>query len=223
MRLIAILMMLSLHFANNVNGQAKVFFNSRPIDTLRYAEIKGSPYLYEEWKLADIESRNGKLYEHVLLNYNGYERKFEVAQVNTRITLDESLYDTIIIYLQNTATDNKEWFIKGLHYVLAPSFANVIYSSDSIKLIRDFRVRISDTTNELHGDPSIRKKFIANKVYLILYKSKLQFVRLSKKSLGRLFENKDLVNEIVLNNNLNLSEETDLLKFLKILDRQLYQ
>ena len=223
MRLIAIIMLLSLHFANTVSGQAKVFFNSRPIDTLRYAEIKGSPYLYKEWKLADIESRNGKLYEHVLLNYNGYERKFEVAQSGTMRSLDESLYDTIIVYLQNTDSGNKEWFIKGLHYDLALSFANVIYNSEHIKLIRDFRVRISETTNELHGDPSVRKKFVTNEVYSILYNSKLYFVRLSKKSLGNLFENRELVNKIVINNNLNLSAEADLLKFLKILDRQLYQ
>lgn len=223
MRLIAIIMLLSLHFANTVSGQAKVFFNSRPIDTLRYAEIKGSPYLYKEWKLADIESRNGKLHEHVLLNYNGYERKFEVAQSGTMRSLDESLYDTIIVYLQNTDSGNKEWFIKGLHYDLALSFANVIYNSEHIKLIRDFRVRISETTNELHGDPSVRKKFVTNEVYSILYNSKLHFVRLSKKNLGALFENRELVNKIVINNNLNLSEEADLLKFLKILDRQLYQ
>ena len=223
MRLIAILIILSLHFANNVSGQEKVFFNSRPIDTLRYADIKGSPYLYEEWKLADIESRNGKLYKQVLLNYNGYEQKFEVDQAGTRITLDESLYDTIIVYLQDTVSGNKEWFIKGLHYDLALSFANVIYSSEQIKLIRDFRVRVSETTNELHGDPSVRKKFVANEVYSILYNSKLHFVRLSKKSLGRIFDNKELVKEIVINNNLNLSEEADLLEFLKILDRQLYQ
>jgi len=223
MRLIITALLFSLHLTNNVRGQTNVFFNSKPIDTLRYLEIKGTPYLYEEWKLADIESRNGILYEQILLNYNGLEQKFEVAQQNKRVTLDESLYDQITVYLQNTEGSDKEWFIKGLHYDLALSYANVIYKSERIKLIRDFRVRISETTNELHGDPSVRKKFVANNVYSILYKSKLHLVRLSKKSLGKLFENKELVNEIVLSNKLKLSEEADLIKFLTILDSQLHQ
>ena len=222
MRLIAITIMLSLHFANNVNGQAIVFFNSQPIDTLRYLAIKGSPYLYKEWKLADIQSRDGRVYKQVLLNYNGYEGKFEVAQPSNRITLDESLYDQIIVSIDSTS-GNKEWFIKGLHYEIALTFGNVIYNSERIKLIRDFYVRISETSNELHGDPTIHKKFVATEAYSILYKSKLQFVRQTRKSLGKVFENKDLVNEIVLNNNLNLSKEVDLIKFMTLLDNQLHQ
>jgi hypothetical protein len=223
MRSIIITLLLSSHFANNVTGQEKVFFNSQPIDTARYLQIKGTPYLYEEWKLADIESRDGILYEQILLNYNGLEQKFEVTQLNKRITLDESLYDQITVYVQNTKEGDKELFIKGLHYDLALSYVNIIYNSQRIKLIRDFRIRISETTNELHGDPSVSKKFVANKVYSILYKSKLHLVRLSKKSLGKLFENRELVNEIVQSNNLNLSEEADLIKFLTILDSQLHQ
>lgn len=223
MRLIAITIMLSLHFANNANGQATVFFNSKPIDTLRYLDIKGSPYLYKDWKLADIQSRDGRSYKRVLLNYNGYERKFEVAQPSNWITLDESLYDKIIVSIDSTESGIEEWFIKGLHYEIALTFANVIYNSERIKLIRDFYVRISETSNELHGDPTIHKKFVATEAYSILYKSKLQFIRQSKKSLGKVFENKDLVNEIVLNNNLNLSKEVDLIKFMMLLDNQLQQ
>jgi hypothetical protein len=183
--------------------------------------IKNSPYLYNEWKLADITTRDSTVYQHVLLNYNGYEQKFEVIEFKKKVTLDDKLYDNIVVYTKNNDTGPKEWFTKGLHFDIALLLANIIYNGEKLKLIRSFYVRLSETSNELYGDSEIHRKFVQNRTYSILYKSKLQPIKLSKSRLGKIFEDKALINSIVINNNIDLSVEKDLITFFTLLDAQL--
>jgi hypothetical protein len=214
-------MILVLSCTTKVIAQRMVFFNSKPVDTLRYVDVKGSPYLYQEWKKADITSRNGTFYDHVLLNYNGYTKKFEVSEQGIIVALDETLYDKIIVYLEDTDDGKKEWFLKGVHYDIATFFTNVIFNSEKVKLIRNFDVRLAESSYEVYGDVNIRKKFVQNRYYSILYNSKLHLVRHTKQKLSKIFENKELVYKILQENNLDISVEEDLIEFLAILETHL--
>ena len=216
-------MVLIMAFSPGAIAQKIVFFNSKPVDTLRYTNIKGSAYLYDDWQSADIVFRDGTVYNNILLNYNGYSQEFEATELNTVISLDVSKYDHIIVYTEGVDEGIKELFAKGVHYDLAFSMTNIIYDGDSLKLIRGFQVRIAESTNEIHGDNEVKKKFVQNRYYTILYKSKLQPVRLTKKKLGKILENEALINELVKDNKIDLSREQDLVKLLHMFEARLSQ
>ena len=217
-----IILLVSVSF-QSVFAQYKVFFNSVPIDPERYQEVSGSPYLYQKWKLATLITRDSTIYDNVLLNFNGYEQKIEVKQSSKVISLDDDLYDLITVSLPEVNKNQQEWFIRGVHFDIAMQLTNVIYNSQEIKLIRSFQVRISESSNEIYGDASVRKKFVTNDYYSILYKSKLQAIRASNRSIGKVFESKELVSSLVNENNLNLSVEADLIRLMSLIEAQILQ
>ncbi len=192
--------------------KAQAFFNSVPVDTLRYRNIKGTPYMYPTWQTARIVGRDSTVYANVLLNYNAYNRSFDVKLAHRIVTLDNSLYDLITIYEDGA---EKEWFIKGVHYDIANQLANVIYNGDKIKLIRSYNVKLAEIIDDLPGETLVRKKFYPVVSYFILYKSKLRQIRLTKGRLAKVLEDKELVNKLAAQHHLEVGKETDAIALLR--------
>ena len=197
----------------NSEAMAQVFFNSVPVDTLRYYGIAGSPYMYDNWQMARIVCRDSSVYDSVLLNFNGYEQTFEVKQPRQTVTLDDKLYDLITVY--NDYGEAKEWFIRGVHYEIATKLANVIYNGKKVKLIRQYTVKLAEVTDEVPGQTLVKRSFYPVTSYFINYQSKLRQIRLSKFRLGRVLEDKEMVDNLARQYNLDLTEEADVVQLLK--------
>jgi hypothetical protein len=216
----SIILAFLLPFNSNIFAQQLPLFNSTPIDTLRYQQIEGTPYLYQDWKLATIIGRDSTINRNVRLNYNGYAKKFEVRQPRGIVTLDENLYEKISVVIDPIDSTRQEWFIRGLHYEIALELTNVLYDSE-IKLIREFSVRVAENSYEIPALTITEYKFVPSKQYYILYKSKLQPIKLTKKSIGKVLGDKVLVTTLVNENKLDLTSKDDLITLLSMFEAKL--
>ena len=88
-----LLFLLMVGFFASVQAQKDeenaLFLNSEKIDDDRYKEMKGSPYLFENWVTGTIIDLDKKTYPVSQINYNGYTQEFEVRKGDSFITLDE--------------------------------------------------------------------------------------------------------------------------------------
>lgn len=200
-------------------SQQLFYFNSVKIDSLRYQEVEGTPFLYDSWRLAKLTNRDGTVY-NVRLNFNGYEQKFEVDHSSYTATLNEDQFEKIEVLIEK-GDSTQEWFIRGVHFEIALKLSNVIYRSDKILLIREFKVRLAEFTNEIYGDPEVHKKFVPARYYAILYKSKLYQITLNKKRLGKVFNDRELIDATIKQHKLKLSNEDDLIKLMALLNDHL--
>ena len=200
-------------------SQQLFYFNSVKIDSSRYQDVVGSPFLYGSWRTAKITHRDGTIH-NVRFNFNGYEQKFEVDHSFYTATLDDDQIEKIEVLFEKDSS-TVESFIRGVHFEIALRLSNVIYRSDKILLIREFKVRLAESTNEIYGDMRVKKKFVPARYYSILYKSKLYPITLNRKKLGQVFENRELVDATVKKYKLKLTREEDLIKLMNVLETQL--
>lgn len=208
----------SLLFNFSSAAQPFTFLNSSLVDTSRYLDIKRSPYLYDQWQSAEISNRSGLKIENVQLNFNGYEQKFEVTQQGKQITIDDNLYDQIVVNVDGVT----ELFLRGIHYELATELANVIYNGEEVKLIRIFTVRLDETIQDSPGESLVTSRFAESRTYTILYNSKLSNVRLTTRRIGKVLKNKELIKQIVTREKLDVGTESGARRLLSFFEEYEY-
>jgi len=224
MRITGLQRMLALVFilisCQTVFPQQPDLINSTKIDSLRYQDIVGSPYLYKSWQEAKITHRDGTIYDDLKLNFNGYEQTFEIGGSGFAARLNVDHFQKIDVLSKNGKT-TQEWFIRGVHFEVALRLSNIIYKSDKIILIREFKVRITESTNEIYGDLTVKKKFVRARHYSILWNSKLIPITLNKNKLGQVFGNQELIYTTIKKHKLRLSKEKDLIELLVLIEDEL--
>ncbi len=196
-------------------------FPTRQLADNRYDDIKGSPYLYDEWKYASLFNRDSTLIKYVLLNYNGYEKQFEIKYGRITATFDDRLFDRITVYVEDTLSEKVEWFVRGLHFDIAPQMVNVIYDGQVYKLIRDFKVRLVKLTDDFPGTTLERYRFAKDYYYTLLYQDKLYMMRLTRNRFIKVTGKRELINKIIVENQLDITKEPDVVRLLELLEQSL--
>ncbi len=214
-------LLLMVHLAGQSFAQIIPPFPTRQLADNRYDNIKGSPYLYDEWKYASLLTRDSMLIKYVLLNYNGYEKQFEIKYGNVTATFDDRLFDRITVYVDDTLTDNVEWFVRGLHFDIATELANVIYDGQAFKLIRGYKVRLVKLTEDFPGTTLERYRFARDYYYTLLYQDKLYMMRLTRNRFNKVIGNRELINKIIVENQFDITKEADVVRFLELLEQSL--
>jgi hypothetical protein len=198
----------------NTIAQPYTFYNSSPIDSSRYDDIKRNPFLYDTWAKAKITNRAGLAYENVLINFNGYEQTFEVYQNNKQLTIDDNLYDEFTVNVNGI----DEWFIRGVHYDLATELANIIYRGPNITLIRFFSVRLDETIKDSPGESLVTRRFADSRTYAILFSDKLTPTRLTANNIGKAVGAKEQIKNIIQKENINVRTEKGAIKLLTLFE-----
>ena len=216
---VAVLLM--IHLTYRSFAQIIPPFPTRQLADNRYDDIKGSPYLYDEWKYASLLTRDSTLVKYVLLNYNGYEKQFEIKYGHITATFDDRLFDRITVYMDDTLSDNVEWFVRGLHFDIATELVNVIYDGRAFKLIRGYKVRLVKLSDDFPGTTLERYRFAQDFYYMLLYQDKLYMMRLTRNRFIKVIGNRELINKIIVENQLDISKETDVVRFLELLEQSL--
>lgn len=168
----------------SLQGQTSVLSTqSQSIDADRYKDIKGTPYLFNEWVIADIIDADGNKIENVKVNYNGFDHGLEVMK-NDRITiLDEKFYPQIIIKDHGLKKN-----VDG-HIILVPyqrnsttqgMYVQEIYSSENVSLYKKFRVAKKETESNTPGKILVMKRF--NKYTEYILKHGTEYVAIKKKA-----------------------------------------
>lgn len=157
-----------------------IFYNSQVIDESRYQDIKGSPYLFAEWKYGNIVDNNGKTYEDVMLNFNGYTHEFEARHKDKYIRLDEKRY--IQVTVQEVGADSIV-FRRGLHMDIFDQFVQVLYQGKRVKFIKKFTVELAKNSVQNASGRADFKRFVPQTQYYTIIDYKMEFIPLKKKKI----------------------------------------
>lgn len=163
-------------------GQGSVFLeNARIVDTTRYADIKGSPYLFERFRRAEVILPDGRPVSGVAVNFNGYTGRLEVRQGDAFIEMDDAQFMAVRIPDTDT-TCGQVLLSRFQHPRLSGPYMLIMSTGDRYALIREFRVRLEENAVHAPGKTEIFKSFSAQSGYFVMEKNQLTPVRLNRKN-----------------------------------------
>ena len=187
-----------------------LFTNGQLIDDTRYKDIEKSPYQFKDWVLGNITAKNSEEpIEEVLLNYNGYSKRFEARKGNRFIELDEVWYANITIPSKSMT------FNVGIHPSFPNRFMRVLYEGINVKLVQDFVVSKQTREKKLYGKVNMVSEFIKRPTYYLIKNNKATILKLKKKTILKSLDNDKQVIAFIKKQGLNMKEERDVVQVLR--------
>lgn len=215
---IKVSLLLSILFicSSYLQGQNRkvILLNSRPIDPTRYQNIKGNPYLFDDFRLGKVFNYKFNEIDSVLINYNGYSHSFEVRQDDEYIDLDQNYYPVVVLYGEG----GKEiFFRRHQQSPLSNRYSRLVYEGEKCMVFENFKVK-KETTNVNYGGVDKTPKFTKKTENFILLDGELIKVPSKKKKILKILGNPPELVKNVKSNKLNLRKESDLIKALEFYD-----
>ena len=194
-----------------------LFTNGQPIEEDRYEDMEYSPYLFKEWVYGNINPKSDKeaVIENVLLNYNGYTKRFEARKGNRFIELEEEWYTTITIPSQAMV------FKVGIHPTLPDRFMRIVYEGKSFTVVQDFVVSLQKREKKVYAKVNIISEFIKRPTYYMIRNNKATILKLKKKAILELLDNNKQVMTYIKKEGLKMKKEKDLIDVLKFYEKDL--
>ncbi|MEL6923984.1 MAG: hypothetical protein AAFO94_08045 [Bacteroidota bacterium] len=184
--------------------------NAIEVDANRYADIKGSPYLFKGWATATLVGTRGEKTEGIKINYNGFNGEFEVLVDGKHITLETNDYKRIFIIPPGSGRELL--FKRGLHMKYANKFPQVIYEGDDMVLIKEFIVTKSKQKIESVGKTIEVERFGHRHDYWLLKNNELTVFKPRKKDVIRQLGGSEALASFIKKEKLDLKKEADLQK-----------
>ncbi|RMG24818.1 MAG: hypothetical protein D6730_11995 [Bacteroidetes bacterium] len=159
------------------------------IDENRYSHIKGSPYFFDEWMVASIESNEGEYIRGFLMNLNGHTAAIEVKKGERFMELDAQYYKKITLRRdQNPGSWQQTYgdsllFCRGLHKKFGHRMVLVIYRGERIALVNDFTVSLLTKEVQDVGKTVSFQSFFKQNQYYLIQGADIRLVKLNKKKL----------------------------------------
>ncbi|MEM7655504.1 MAG: hypothetical protein AAF399_05190 [Bacteroidota bacterium] len=153
--------------------------NSQVIEEVRYVEIDGSPFQFEDWQTGTVYTIKLEMIKNVELNYNGYEHNFEAKKGRSYISLDDKWYLRIEL---GDSTDRKI-FQRGVHQKFAEKWVQVLHPGKYIMLVKLFEVKVATKTIQDVGKTVKIKRFFDTTTYYLIQDGELTMLKAKKKPL----------------------------------------
>lgn len=201
-------MLCSLCFVE-IHAQRLDLTHSKPLDEDRYEGVRGSPYLFEDWRKAKVLSDDVEFIEGVFVNYNGLTQEFEASDGTNYIQLDEGAHERIEVWdeVRNTPLV----FIKASNYDISSTYAQMFYSGKSIMWLGTFKVKIDERKLETPGKTELIRQFNSKKInYFVLDSEVIEF-RMKKKKILQALSGFPEASRITSENKLNIEKVEDLI------------
>ena len=184
--------------------------NSRKVEEDRYEGVKGSPYLFKEWRKGKIISVDAATIEGVLLNFNGETKGFEIKKGNSFIELDPKWYIRVLVAAETP--DEYITFQKNFLPPLTNEFTRVVYKGANFRVVEHFISKIEVKVINNVGKNEELKKFYSKRNYYLIKEKKATLLKLKKKSLFSFLGHKSELDSFSKKEKLKLSSEADLIK-----------
>ena len=199
-----------------------IWENVKPIEANRYAEVKGSPFLFETFIETKILTNNNLLINNILLNFNGYTHQFEALHDDLTFILEEKYYERFEFitqqydrYYANTMSDTTV-FIYGLNPEARNKFYVLIHKDQDLTIFKDFRIEKTERAVETPGKTEYFINFEPFFTYYALINGKkVSRFKLNKKSVMSLFEESKEMSQFIKSNKLSMKTEKDLKKLIQ--------
>lgn len=169
-----------------VTDTAAPFINQAGIDANRYREVKGSPYIFENWGKGTVYDAIGNMYRNIYVNYNGYERMFEAKQGDTIVALT----NTSFLRVELPGSMDKEFseelaedtiiFQNRLHPKFGAEFIQVLHDGRRVKLLREYYKDLSKHTVQNVGKAVDFQRFTPRELLHLYVNGNLSLVKFKK-------------------------------------------
>jgi len=183
--------------------------NSKPLDEDRYEGVRGSPYLFEDWKKAKVLGDDQKFIEGVLVNFNGLTQEFEASDGTNYIQLDERTHERIEVW--DEEKDAPLVFIKSSTFDISSTYAQMYYGGRSILWLGTFKVKIDERKLETPGKTELIRQFNIKKANYFVIDEKTKEFRMKKKKILQALDVFPEASRITSEKKLNIEEEDDLI------------
>jgi len=179
-----------------------------PLKEVRYTEVSGSAYFFDNWSKGKIITKSGKMYQVDSLKYDliddqlvflgdkGIQMHF--AEPVTKFEIENGLGE-------------KSYFVNGL-----PS-AEGLNSNSYLEVIYDGKVALYKRTSKVvvedkpYGSATVNKSFKLNNSYYTFQDGTLKKISLSSKTVLTLFESKKTeITDYLKNTKVNFKNDQDL-------------
>ncbi|RKQ42714.1 hypothetical protein BXY85_3325 [Roseivirga pacifica] len=193
------------------------FTNSFEVNEEVYKDIKGTPYLFDDWKPGKIYSFLDTLVVPYQINYNGFTKAFEIKNGDRFINLDDSYYKELD--LDNAQNPDYPYhFSKFGPKSLGGRWVQVIHEGPDFSIYLTFEAAINESQIQDVGKTLNVKSFTDRTQYYIYTEGKVEFLKMKKKELRDYF-GKKLVDGIIKENKLDLDEYVDQVKLFALIEQ----
>ena len=194
--------------------------NSKPLNSNRYEDIKGSPYLFKDWVNATIITNDLIRYEDAYLNFNGYTKEFEIRQDDEYIELDRKFYLRIEILAEKDEEgivpegQDKLVFNKNIHQRFGDRMLIMIHQGKKVMVVKEFHVSISEKEHQDVGKTIVTKRFFREFNYSVIRGDELETLKLNKKGLINKLGNKSELESFIKKHKYKVENDADLREIL---------
>jgi hypothetical protein len=210
----ALLTLLLVIGTGNVFAQlANATGNNREILSKKVeVDIKGSPYLYDDWKRGNVQTKDGRKFTDVPIRYNfftdGVELGSEVPGLNT--------IDIVWFQFPERREYGFRMGFNGIPKSRNDSFLEQLVVGD-ITLLKRYSASLTDVVVQDYGSATKRKEYLRSIDYYLLSKEgTLTPVSLSRKSIvSALSSYDDGVAEFIRSNKINARREEGLINIVE--------
>lgn len=185
---------------------------------IKYEDVKGSPYLSDNWALGKVTTKSGKHYADVPLKYNVMDDKliFKHENGNPMYFVEP----VTAFELNNIISGTSAKFVNGLpgtdHYN-ASSYYEVIFSGQ-VSLFKKIGKVITESKE--YGSAITNKSFNTTSNYFVLSDDKFSKITPNKKTISILFPSKEQqLNDYLKKEKIDLKNDDDLKKLFEYLNK----
>lgn len=154
----------------------------------QYTDIKGSPFLFDEWMKAELILKNNSRIKDVQLKFDNYLNKFIINKNDTAYEISPSIKE--IRFYPSGDTLSAIVFKNGFSIndnIKANSYLQVL-SEGKITLLKYSKKDMEEYTE--YGDATKYKRFVERSLYFIYSNGSYRLVTLSKKNLQEISSEK---------------------------------
>lgn len=187
-------------------------FSGKPYRIMNENDIQGSPFLFEDWRLAKIKLKTLGEFDNIKVRFSTYNNRFyynqndslyeftddiEEVRLKNYEHLNESGYD--LVFRKDIVAGDK---------VLPGTFVQVLCNG-TITVIKYYSGKIvQNTESSTYGSEGTTKKFVTTNVVLAITKKGIQNIQYSLKNLQLLTYDKwEEINNFIKSKNLNVKKE----------------
>ncbi|MEM1120747.1 MAG: hypothetical protein AAGJ18_09880 [Bacteroidota bacterium] len=192
--------------------------NSATFEVDQYKDIDGSPYLFEEWQLGKVISKekDKDVEMEYLLNFNGYTKSFEVRKDQQFITLDEQYYSEIRVADPSGDATKTKVFKTNAHPIYKNRFMQVVFEGTDFVVLHDFQQRLNEREVQAYAGNKKMQEFTDNSTYHVIRDNKAKAFKTKKKSLLGAFKDQEgALKNYIKKNKLKIDDEKELIAFLR--------
>ncbi len=196
--------------------------NGRPIINKSYdPDIKGYPFLLEDWTDADLILLNGNQVKHVKMKLNIENNELNyLDSANRTIVLKRGIVREILFFIPNIKSTDTLILRNGFPSVDKVD-SNTYYqvlARGAMTLLKLSRKSIAVQKNDLSGE--ISKEFINSTEYYIYYNNEIKMLKRNKQFFVDLMKNKrDFIEDNIEDKNINFKNIESLQRLVNLFNK----